>query len=183
MRCWLNICTRTLHTNNKYRKLGGSSTTCTGELIGERWMLTAAHCILNSGNTGYKSAMPATNTVVVYGCKFCWFWTRWQYVWVHTWYKYMHVCILSDFWYLDMYSHAHKRTHTDTYIYTLTPPYQHTHPPTQPRTRTRAPTHTHLHTHADTKHHTHTHPLSHPRTHAHTRMLRTLYFLVVWFYQ
>jgi len=34
--------------------VGGVSITCTGELISATWMMTAAHCLLNSGNTGYR---------------------------------------------------------------------------------------------------------------------------------
>ena len=49
------------------QKIGGSSITCAGELIAETWMVTAAHCLLNSYNTGYRSPGPS-NTEIIYGC-------------------------------------------------------------------------------------------------------------------
>ena len=48
-------------------KLGGYSITCTGELITDRWMVTAAHCMLNTANNGYRVAAKG-NTQIVYGC-------------------------------------------------------------------------------------------------------------------
>lgn len=49
------------------QKIGGTSITCAGELIADKWMVTAAHCLLNSYNTGYRSVGPG-NTEIIYGC-------------------------------------------------------------------------------------------------------------------
>ena len=49
------------------QKIGGSSITCAGELIADTWMVTAAHCLLNSYNTGYRVVGPG-NTEIIYGC-------------------------------------------------------------------------------------------------------------------
>jgi secreted trypsin-like serine protease len=48
-------------------QMGGKPTTCTLEIIADRWMLTAAHCILNDNSDGYAEAGPG-KTTILYGC-------------------------------------------------------------------------------------------------------------------
>jgi secreted trypsin-like serine protease len=52
----------------KLETLGGVWAGCVGNLISERWIVTAAHCILNDQNTGYKSAATPGNSKIKYGC-------------------------------------------------------------------------------------------------------------------
>jgi secreted trypsin-like serine protease len=37
-------------------KIGGDPITCTGSIIAKKWVVTAAHCVLNNQENGYKSA-------------------------------------------------------------------------------------------------------------------------------
>jgi len=46
------------------RRIGGKGITCTGELVNKHWIVTAAHCLLNDDDTGYRDALPLGNTQV-----------------------------------------------------------------------------------------------------------------------
>lgn len=47
-------------------KIGGGAITCTGSIIAKKWVVTAAHCVLNNQDNGYKSA--SWGTTIKFNC-------------------------------------------------------------------------------------------------------------------